>query len=75
MALAIDDNLEWIEVEVRLTKDNKHVLFSDDNLDGRTNGSGPLKQHTLAELQTLDVGGFVGRRFIGAKMLISRTAC
>ncbi|MEX0977921.1 MAG: glycerophosphodiester phosphodiesterase family protein [Pirellulales bacterium] len=69
ITLCIDDGLEWVEVEVRLTRDNQHVLFGDDRLDGRTSGSGPLKQHTLEDLQKLDAGGSFARRFAGAKIL------
>jgi glycerophosphoryl diester phosphodiesterase len=69
IAMAIDDGLEWVEVDVRLTKDNKHVLFDNDNLDEGTSGSGPLKQQTLAELQKLDAGSRFARRFASAKLL------
>src|SRR5262249_23723463 len=69
IALAVDDNLEWIEVPLRLSKDNKHVVFGDDHLDRETNAPGPLKERTLAELQKLDAGSHFAPRFKGAKIL------
>lgn len=67
--MCIGDGLEWVEVDVRLTKDGRHVLFHDAALDGKSNGTGPLKQHTLAELKELDAGGWFAKRFAGAKLL------
>ena len=67
--MCVADGLEWVEVDVRLTKDGKHVLFHDGSLDGKTNGHGTVKDHTLAELKELDAGAWFARRFAGAKLL------
>jgi glycerophosphoryl diester phosphodiesterase len=45
-----------VEVDTRITKDRQFVLFHDGALECRTDGHGPLAEHTLAELQALDVG-------------------
>jgi len=67
--MAIEDGLDCVELEVRRTKDGQHVVFDADTLDGRTSGTGAVKEHTLAELQALDAGGWFARRFTGAKIL------
>ena len=40
--------------EWRFVEDGKHL--HDDGLECRTNGSGLLREHSVAELKTLDVG-------------------
>jgi glycerophosphoryl diester phosphodiesterase len=45
-----------VEIDVRQTKDRQFVLFHDAALECRTNGTGWVAEHTLAELQALDVG-------------------
>jgi len=69
LQLCIDDGLEWVEVDVRLTKDGRHVLFHDGKLDGKSSGTGTVKEHTLDELRQLDAGGWFAQRFVGAKLL------
>lgn len=67
--LAIRDGIEWVEVDVRLSADRKHILFHDSNLDGKTNGKGPLKEKTLEELLSLDAGSPFAPRFAGTRLL------
>jgi glycerophosphoryl diester phosphodiesterase len=57
---------QGVEVDVRRTRDGQAVLFQDETLECRTNGSGPLAEKTLAELKALDIGfGYTpdGRNF------------
>ncbi len=69
IAMCIEDGLEWVEVDVRLTKDGQHVLFHDGKLDCKSNGSGAVKDHTLEELKQLDAGGWFAKRFAAARLL------
>jgi glycerophosphoryl diester phosphodiesterase len=66
---SIADMVEWVEVDVRLTKDGHHVLFHDDHLDDKSNGTGRLRDRTLAELRALDVGTKFAPRFAGERIL------
>lgn len=55
-----------IETDVQRTKDGVLVLFHDDTLDRVSDGCGPLRDHTLAQLQQLRItgnapGGFYDR--------------
>ncbi|MES1213425.1 MAG: glycerophosphodiester phosphodiesterase family protein, partial [Singulisphaera sp.] len=68
LAMAIEDGLDVVEVEVRRSKDGQHVIFDADRLDGRTSGTGLLREKTLAELQELDAGSWFAPRFAGAKI-------
>ena len=57
---------QGVEVDVRRTRDGQAVLFQDETLECRTNGSGRLVDKTLAELKALDIGyGYTadGRNF------------
>jgi glycerophosphoryl diester phosphodiesterase len=65
----IDDGFEWAEVDVRLSKDGKHLLFHDGQLNGKTSGAGPFADRTAAELLELDAGSWFARRFARTRLL------
>jgi glycerophosphoryl diester phosphodiesterase len=66
---SIADGVEWLAVDVRITRDDHHVLFDADELSGKTDGSGPLRAHTLTQLHSLDAGSPFARRFAGLRIL------
>ncbi|MBX9791158.1 MAG: glycerophosphodiester phosphodiesterase family protein [Pirellulales bacterium] len=66
---AIDDGLEWVEVDVRLSRDRQHVLVHNDAVDQVSNGHGRVADLTLAELQKLDAGSWFAPRFAGTRFL------
>ncbi len=45
-----------VEMDLRVTRDRQFVLFHDDELTCRTDGSGRVSEHSVSELKTLDVG-------------------
>jgi len=47
---------DFVEIDIRLTKDGIPVVMHDATLDRTTNGSGPLSGKTLQEIQQLDAG-------------------
>lgn len=47
--------LEGIETDVQMTKDGELVILHDEKLDRTTDGSGLVKDHTLAEIRALHV--------------------
>jgi len=53
---AIEAGCDGVELDVRLSKDNKVVVFHDDILDRTTNGRGPIKNYTISELKSYDAG-------------------
>jgi glycerophosphoryl diester phosphodiesterase len=56
IAAALADGANIVEVDARMTRDHEFVLIHDNALDCRTNGSGLVAEHRLAELRKLDVG-------------------
>ncbi len=45
-----------VELDVQLTKDGRLAVIHDETLDRTTNGRGPVRDFTLAELKQLDAG-------------------
>lgn len=64
-----EDLIEWVAIDVRLTKDGRHVAFYGDRLDGKSSGTGPVAGLTLDELQKLDAGAWFAPRYTGARVL------
>ena len=71
---SIADGVEWVEVDVRLTRDGHHVLFHDETLADKTDLTGPVAQQTLDDLQKADAGAKFARRFAGQKLLTLEAA-
>lgn len=65
---AADMGAEWVEFDVKLTKDGIPVLFHDDTLERTTNGSGAMVETLYADLQDLDAGSWFAHSFTGTKV-------
>lgn len=48
--------LDVVELDLHLSKDGALVVMHDADVDRTTDGSGPVADHTLAELRALDAG-------------------
>lgn len=53
---AIELGCDMVECDVRLTRDGQLAVMHDERVDRTTNGTGPVAEFTLAELQALDAG-------------------
>nr|BFE61489.1 glycerophosphodiester phosphodiesterase family protein [Dactylosporangium thailandense] len=53
---AFDAGADAAEIDVQLTSDGQLAVFHDALLECRTDGTGPVGAHTMAELRALDVG-------------------
>lgn len=53
---AAELGVDWLECDVRLTKDGYAVLMHDATVDRTTNGSGNLADMTLEQVERLDAG-------------------
>jgi glycerophosphoryl diester phosphodiesterase len=53
---AVEAGCSGIELDVRLTKDNKAVVIHDNTLNRTTNSKGFVSEFTVAELKKIDVG-------------------
>jgi glycerophosphoryl diester phosphodiesterase len=64
-----NDFIEWAEVDIRLTKDGRHIVFHDDNLEGCTDGKGKVADLNLEDLEKLDAGSWFAPRFKDTRLL------
>jgi len=67
--MCIQDFCEWAEIDVRLTKDGRHVVIHNDTVDATTNGTGRVADLTLDELRKLDAGSWFAKRFADSRVL------
>ncbi|MCD8497928.1 MAG: glycerophosphoryl diester phosphodiesterase [Alphaproteobacteria bacterium] len=65
---AADMGAEWVEFDVKLTKDGIPILFHDDTLDRTTNTTGLMADTLYEDVQDLDAGSWFGDSFIGTKI-------
>jgi len=56
------------EIDCVLTEDGEIVLMHDQTLDRTTNGTGLVSAKTLADIRTLDAGGWFDERFAGERI-------
>ncbi len=62
---AIDMGLDYVEIDIRCTKDAHLVLSHDETVDRVTDGSGKVSDLALDELKGLDAGSWFDDRFRG----------
>ncbi len=65
---AADMGVEWVELDVKLTKDQVPIIFHDDTLERTTDTTGNVADMNYAEIKELDAGLWFGESFIGAKI-------
>jgi glycerophosphoryl diester phosphodiesterase len=66
--LAAQMGADGVELDVRLSKDGEAVVIHNPTLDETTNGRGRVKDFALAQLQSLDAGGWFGPDFAGERI-------
>lgn len=53
---ALDEGVYAVEFDVRRTRDEELVVIHDETLDRTTDGTGPVRDHTIGQIQELDAG-------------------
>ncbi len=66
--LAAELGADGVELDVQLSKDGEVVVIHDLNLECSTNGSGPVRERTLAQLKDLDAGGWFDPGYAGQQV-------
>jgi glycerophosphoryl diester phosphodiesterase len=66
--LALAQNADGIELDVRLTADGHVVVIHDSTVDRTTGSHGRVKDLSLAQLRALDAGNFFSEKFRGEKI-------
>ncbi|WP_236627137.1 MULTISPECIES: glycerophosphodiester phosphodiesterase [Exiguobacterium] len=49
---------DYIEIDLQMTKDGQLIAMHDETVDRTTNGTGAVKDKTLAEIKKLDAGSW-----------------
>lgn len=65
---AADMGVEWVELDVKLTKDQVPILFHDEELERVADVSGTVAQMTYAEIKEIDVGLSFGESFFDVRI-------
>src|SRR5512139_1614857 len=66
--LALAQQADAIELDVKLSADGQVMVIHDSSVDRTTNGHGKVQDMTLAELKALDAGSFFNSQFAGEKI-------
>jgi glycerophosphoryl diester phosphodiesterase len=66
--LALEMGADGVELDVQVSKDGEAVVIHDFTVDATTDGQGPVKDKTLAELKELDAGSWLDARFAGQRI-------
>jgi glycerophosphoryl diester phosphodiesterase len=59
---------DWIELDVHLSRDGALVVIHDETVDRTTDGHGPVRDLTLAQLKSLDAGGWFAPEYAGQRI-------
>ncbi|MDR6226833.1 glycerophosphodiester phosphodiesterase [Desmospora profundinema] len=54
---------DYIEIDLQMTKDGHLIAMHDETLDRTTNGTGQVKDHTLAQIKELDAGSWFNETY------------
>ncbi|MEH7389850.1 glycerophosphodiester phosphodiesterase [Bacillus sp. JJ1474] len=60
---AVDLGFDYIELDVRLSKDEQLVVIHDEDVKRTTNGAGYIGDFTVKELKMLDAGSWFSKDF------------
>lgn len=58
----------WVEIDVKLTRDDQPVVIHDDKVDRTSDGTGYVKALSLAQIRGLDAGSWFGTQFAGERI-------
>ncbi|UOQ94415.1 glycerophosphodiester phosphodiesterase [Halobacillus shinanisalinarum] len=65
---AINYGADYIEIDLRMTKDNRIVAMHDQTVDRTTDGKGHISDLTLEEVKRLDAGSWFSPKFAGSEV-------
>ena len=67
---AIELKANGIELDLQKTKDGKIVIFHDDKIDDKSNGTGKIKDYTYRELLKLDFGNWFDKKYHHERIML-----
>jgi glycerophosphoryl diester phosphodiesterase len=65
---AIQLGVDYVELDIRATRDGQLVIMHDGTVDRTTNGKGAVKELDLDAVRALDAGSKYDQRFAGEKV-------
>lgn len=68
MREALKLDIDMVETDLHMTSDGEIVLMHDHTVDRTTNGTGLVREMTLAQIQALDAGAWKGEQFQGERV-------
>ena len=75
MQIALELEVDYIEMDVRQTKDGKSVILHDGNLNRTTNGNGPLNKMNLEDIRALSAGLWFNPFYAAEKIPTLEESC
>ena len=66
--LAIKNGADFVEIDIRKTKDGHIVIMHDPTVDRTTNGTGKVSELTLDYIKSLDAGFWYSKKFENVKV-------
>ena len=72
-------NMAWemgangIELDVQCSRDDVPIIFHDDTLDALTSGSGPVRDHKISDLLSMDAGSHFSPKFSDERIPLLET--
>lgn len=66
--VAADMGVEWVELDVKLTRDQVPIIFHDDTLERTAGSNAPVAETDYEVIKHLDAGSWFGESFIGNKI-------
>lgn len=67
--LAVKEKANYIEMDLRETKDNQLVLMHDSTIDRTTNGMGQVSQYSLQQLKRFDAGSWFSPKYKSQRIM------
>lgn len=68
IATAADMGVPWVELDVKLTRDDVPIIFHDETLDRTTNGFGKVAETDYEDIKQLEAGSWFADSFTGIKI-------
>lgn len=72
---AAEMGVEWVELDVKLTKDQVPIIFHDETLERTTNGSGNVADTLYEDIKQLEAGSWFADSFAGIKIPTLEDVC
>lgn len=65
---ALACGVDMLEIDLHMTADRQLILMHDHTVDRTTNGTGLIRDKTLAQIKALDAGAWKGEAFAGERV-------